>query len=127
MRSLWRSIEVDSRAVEVSTGVVCSAIALTIVISRGELLPWPPAAALWLLVALLHIVAALRGTHSTRQGFAGATAITFVLLALYNGDATGWLRPGVAALAAGALVQCWVWLAIESDRVDADRRRKHVH
>lgn len=126
MMSLWHSIEVDSRAVESCTGVICCSVAMATLLSGGEMLPWPPAAVVWLLVSLLHIAAALRGSHSMRQGFAGLSVITFALLALYNGEATGWLQPGVAALTAGAAIQAWVWLAIEAARVDAKCRGDHV-
>ena len=34
---------------------------------------------------------------------------------------------GLARLVIAAIIQCWVWLAVEADRVDDKCRGKHVH
>jgi len=127
VNDLWRLIEIDSRAVEACTGALCFAMALATLLGGGALLPWPVAAWVWLGISAAHVWSAASGLHSLRQAFAGVSVLTFAALALVNADQGGWVQPGVAVLVMAAIIQCWVWLAVEADRVDDKCRGKHVH
>lgn len=126
MNGLWRLIEIDSRAVEACTGALCFAMALATLLGGGALLPWPVAAWLWLCISAAHVWSAGAGPHSLRQAFAGLSVLTFAVLALINADQGGWVQPSVAVLVMAAIIQCWVWVAVEADRVDAKCRGDHV-
>lgn len=124
MISPWRFIENDSRAVEIATGFICLVMALGSVIGGADWLPWPPLAGAWVASSAIHIYAGTTTLYTLRQLYALASVLVFVFMAVLIVRAYGFDRPGGPAFVGAALVQCWVFFAIESDRVDARIRER---
>jgi hypothetical protein len=125
---LWRLLEMDSRAVEVSTALIGSAMSASALALRSEWIVAPIIAALWLLLALGQLAAALSCNLAVRQTHAALTMLLFAWLSVHLGGICGIDRPAVPGFAVAALIQAWVFGAIEADRVDARcRERSRVH
>ena len=119
---LWHALEADSRPVEFATGLLCCSMAVTALLNPMGWMPWPEAAAGWLVVSAAHMVAATTGMRKVRQGFAMLSVLVFGALAHTVVALDGWTRPGAPSFLASALIQVWVFLALEADQVDHRRR-----
>lgn len=124
MKKVWRFLEADSQPVEVVTALGCVSMSASAVIATSSWLPWPILAWGWMVFATVHLGVTLSANTRLRQLFALLSVLVFGALAAMTLSRDGWSSPAAPALMVATLSQFWAFLAIESDRVDAVRRKE---